>query len=118
MNILIIEREELLALNLCRYFEAIKHIQTQYVTTFEDAAKLLSQQKFDLVISDFCLPDCENEGKLFEIDNLNPGQKLIIISSYQMPKNLSLSSKLNIIGYFEKPFDVKIIANLVKQLNN
>ncbi|UCE04992.1 MAG: hypothetical protein JSW07_15395, partial [bacterium] len=82
----------------------------------EDALKLLSQTPFDLVVSDLSLPDSPDDDWLLELGKINPGQKLIIISSYQIPQKLSLSDKLNIIGYFEKPFDVNKIVNSINQL--
>jgi DNA-binding NtrC family response regulator len=118
MNVLLIENEEFFAENLCDYLKGSANINIQYATKVEKALSLLSKQQFDLVVSEIQLPDSVNDEWLLEIGKLNPKQKLIIMSSHQVPKNLSLSEELNIIGYFEKPFDVKIIANLIKQLTN
>jgi hypothetical protein len=62
------------------------------------------------------LPDSQSDDWLLEIGNINPGQNLVIMSSYPIPAKISSSDKLNIIGYFEKPFDIKIIINLINQL--
>ncbi len=117
MNVLVIDNEEFLAENLCHYLREVTHIDVQYVTRIEDAIQLLSQKSFDLVVSDLRLPDSPNDDWILEIGKMNPGQKIIIMSSYQIPQSLNLSNKINIIGYFEKPFDVKIIGNLINQLN-
>ena len=118
MNVLVIENEEFLAENLCQYLKQATEINIEYATKVNGALKLLSQKQFDLIVSDLWLPDSKNDEWILEIGKINPGQKIIIMSSYQMPKNLSLSDKLNIIGYFEKPFDIKIIGNLINQLTN
>jgi DNA-binding NarL/FixJ family response regulator len=118
MNILLIENEEFFAQNLCDYLRKSARATVQCVSHVHKALDLLAKNKFDLVVSELRLPDTHSEDWLLEIGKINPKQKLIIISSYQMPKNLTLTDKLNIIGYYEKPFDAKIIANLIQQLTN
>lgn len=118
MNVLLIENEKFFAENLCNYLKSSTKINIQHATKIKNALSLLSKKKFDLVVSEIRLPDSANDDWLLEIGKLNPKQKLIIMSSYHLPNNLNLSDKLNIIGYYEKPFDVKIIANLIQQLTN
>lgn len=117
MNILIIDNRQFLAENLNHFLREGIDINVQYTTRGDTALKLLSQKHFDLVISELWLPDSQSDDWLLEIGKLNTNQKLIVISSYPRSINLDLSDKLNIIGYFEKPFDVKIISNLISQLN-
>ena len=116
MNVLVIDNEQFLADNLCQYIKQIKDLRVNYVTCVTEALKLLSHEKFDLVISDLWLPDCKSDDWLLEIGKINPGQNLIIMSSYPIPARLSSSDVVNIIGYFEKPFDMRIIINLINQL--
>jgi DNA-binding NtrC family response regulator len=116
MNILVIENEEFLAENLCQYLKKIENLNIEYVTSAKKALQFLSQQTYDLVISDLWLPDSKSDEWLLEVGRINPGQNLVIISSYPIPKRISTSDQLNIIGYFEKPFDMKIIVNLINHL--
>lgn len=116
MKILVIENEELLAENLCQYLKKIQNLNIEYVTSAQKALRLLSQQRYDLIISDLWLPDSKSDEWLLEVGKINPGQNLIIMSSYPIPPLISSSENLNIIGYFEKPFDMKIIVNLINQL--
>jgi DNA-binding NtrC family response regulator len=118
MNVLVIENEEFLAENLCQYLKQIKDLGVNYVSCVKEALQLLSQKTFDLVVSDLWLPDSKSDEWLLEIGKINPGQNLVIMSSYPIPSKISSSDKLNIIGYFEKPFDMKIIVNLINQLTN
>jgi DNA-binding NtrC family response regulator len=117
MNILIIDNKKFLAENLTHFLREVIDINVQYTTRGNTALKLLSQKHFDLVISELWLPDSQSDDWLLEIGKLNTNQILIVISSYPRPINLDLCDKLNIIGYFETPFDVKIISNLISQLN-
>ncbi|MBC8184985.1 response regulator transcription factor [candidate division KSB1 bacterium] len=118
MKILVIDQDKFLAENLCRYLKQNKQIQIWCISTINEVNAEVSKNKYDLIISELFMPGVEDENWLFEIEEKNPGQKYVIISSYQIPNNFNLSEKLNIIAYYEKPFDVKIIANLIKQLTN
>ena len=118
MNVLVIDSQEFLAENLCQYLKQIKDLSVNYVTCVKEALKLLSQTSFDLVVSDLWLPDSKSDDWLLEIGRIKPGQSVVIMSSYPIPAKISSSDQLNIIGYFEKPFDMKIIINLINQLTN
>ncbi|MDZ7336829.1 MAG: response regulator [candidate division KSB1 bacterium] len=116
MNILVIENEEFLAENLCQYLKQIENLNLEYATSARQALQLLSQQRFDLLISDLWMSDTKSEDWLWQVANINPGQKLIIISSYPVPQQIGSSSGLNIIGYFEKPFDVHELGRTINRL--
>ena len=118
MKILVIDNEEFFAENLCLYLRREGTIQAQYSTTIKMAMQILSQDQFDLILSDLQLPDSANENWLLQIGENNPGQKLVIMSSYPIPKKVAMSDKLNIIGYFEKPFDLKQILNVINENNH
>lgn len=116
MKILVIENEEFLAENLCQYLKKIDNLSIEHVTSAQKAMDLLGQQSYDVVISDLWLPDSQSDTWLLEVGKIRPHQSIIIISSYLIPSLISSSDDLNIIGYFEKPFDVKIVVNLINQL--
>lgn len=116
MNVLVIDNEEFLVENLCQYLKQIKDLSVKYVTCVKDALDLLSQTSFDLVVSDLWLHDTKSDDWLLEIGKIKSGQNIVIMSSYAIPAKISSSDQLNIIGYFEKPFDVKIFVNLINQL--
>lgn len=113
MKVLIIENEEFFAENLCQYLKLHNDIDIQFVTRVSAALQLIKESDFDLIISDLSLPDSSDKDWLLDIGKIKSGQKLVIISSYQIPVNIEQSADLNIIGYFEKPFDVKNIKNLI-----
>lgn len=117
MNILVIENEEFLAENLCRYLKKIENLNIKYATSAQEALQLLSKECYDLIISDLWLSDAEADDWLLRVGEICQGQSLIITSAYPIPEKVRLSNKLNIIAYFEKPFDIKIVANLINHLN-
>lgn len=115
MDILVIENEQFFAENLCQYLEQIENLEIEHVAKVHDALKLLADRSFDLILSDLKLPDAKNDEWLLEIGKIKPAQKVVVMSSYPIPSRISSSDQLDIIGYFEKPFDIKIITNLIKQ---
>lgn len=117
MKILVIDNEEFFAENLCRYLKRYGENQAQYVTTTEMAMQIISQDQFDLILSDLQLPDSASENWVLQIGENNPGQKIVIMSSYPIPEKVAMSDKLNIIRYFEKPFDLQQIIKVINQTN-
>jgi len=117
MNVLVAEDEELLAENVCQFLSRIPEIQIQHVASARQALDLLEQSPFDLLISDLYLPDGFDKLWLLEILNLKVNPPIIVISSYQIPPQLDNNQALNIIAYFEKPFDLQKIYALVARLS-
>jgi DNA-binding NtrC family response regulator len=123
MQILVIDPDAFLAENICAYLGAATGTCAEYVTSVEKGLERLSFNVFDLVISDIVFPNHSNPKWLLKIGKLRHGQKIIIISSYSLPEELTAFSVpdelmknelINIIGYYEKPFDIKILHNCIK----
>jgi DNA-binding NtrC family response regulator len=112
MNVLVIENEQFLAENICQFLQQCGH-EIEHVTRVHDALNLLSYRPFDLVLSDIQLPDAPTDEWLLEIGKLIPSQKVIVMSSHKLPDKIKKSKTLNIVGYFEKPFDINQLATLL-----
>ena len=121
MKILIIDDEEFFIENLAQYLEKSVPAEIHYVTRAPKALQILKHEKFNLIVCDLNLPD-QLEGELvLSINRINPNQRFIIISAkseQEMHECLSDWSKLNIIGYFEKPFNMESIKDVIKGLLN
>jgi len=113
MKVLVIDNEEFLAENLCNYIRKFGAIKIQYVTSVKEALAVITQQKFDLIVSDLKLSNCQNDDWLLEIGSISPAQKLIIISSHPIPERIKSAKTLTILAYFEKPFDVAQLVNVI-----
>jgi two-component SAPR family response regulator len=89
------------------------------VSTAQDALQFLKKDRFDLVICDLNLPD-QSEGELvLSINKINPKQQLIIISAIseqELPEYLIDKKNLNIVAYFEKPFNMETIKDSILDL--
>ncbi len=114
MKILIIDDEEFFIENLAQYLKKKIPAHISCVSRAENALHLLDKDRFDLVVCDLNLPD-QSEGELvLSINKINPHQRFIIISAIseqEMPKCLRENKNLDIVAYFEKPFNIVSIKN-------
>lgn len=114
MKILIIDDEEFFIENLAQYLEKKIPAEVSYLTCAEKALHKLRQEKFDLIICDLNLPD-QSEGEMvLSINKISPQQLFIVISAIsekEMPKCLMDNKNLDIVAYFEKPFNMESIKN-------
>ncbi len=121
MKILIIDDEEFFIENLAQYLKKKISVEISYVSRAGQALQLLKNERFDLVVCDLNLPD-QSEGELvLSINKINPQQRFIIISAIsekEMPKCLMDNKNLNIVTYFEKPFNMESIKDRIKILTN
>ena len=113
MNVLVIENEQFLAENICQFLQQQDGVEIEHIGRVRDALDVLSNRSFDLVLSDIQLPDAPNDDWLLEIGKIHPGQKVIIMSSHKLPDKIKTSQLLNIVGYFEKPFDMNQLTTLI-----
>lgn len=116
MNILIIDDEEFFVENLARYLEKSIPAQINYIAKADDALRILKQKQFELIICDLNLPD-QSEGELImSIHRINPTQKFIVVSAkseQEMPECLKDIRQRNIIRFFEKPFNIESIKDVI-----
>ncbi len=116
MKILIIDDDAFFAENLCEFIKQFHDVDIDQVGKISDAIQRVSQKKYDLIITDVQLIDEREVELLLEIEKIKPGQPIIVTSSYNVTKEPGLAEKINLIGYLEKPFNPKIIVNLINQL--
>ncbi len=115
MYILLIEDEELLANNIKSYFDEFYEFNFNLKKTVKDGLEALKESNYDLVITDLNLNDSQDINWLNKIGEIKPQQKVIVISSYSKSNLKQISSKISLLGYYEKPFD---ICEIHKQLKN
>jgi len=116
MKILIIDDEEFFIENLAQYLKKKIPANISYVSRAEEALLLLEKERFDLVVCDLNLPD-QSEGELvIRINNIIPSQRFIIISAkseQEFPEFLANRKHFNVLGYFEKPFNMETIKDSI-----
>ena len=84
-----------------------------------EAQTLLEKEKFDLIISDVIMPDCDGIELVMAIRRKLPDIKVIVMSGggrVRAGHYLDLASKLGAARVFEKPFDTAALRQAVKEL--
>jgi len=84
-----------------------------------DAQVLLEKQRFDLIITDVIMPDCDGIELVMTIRRKLPEIKVIVMSGggrVRAGHYLDLAGKLGAARVFEKPFDTAALRKAVHEL--
>jgi two-component system response regulator HydG len=116
-NILVIDDEVDICLLLKRFLERKGFIVTT-VHKGSDGLKAVSKTAFDLVISDFRLPDYNGLDLLKEIKALRPAVPFIIITGYSDIRMAVEVIKYGAFDYVTKPLYPEELLNMVNEALN
>lgn len=84
-----------------------------------EGLKMMSEEKFDLVLTDLKMPDMDGIEVLRRIKEDWPEVEVIIITGYQTVDTAVRAIKLGAFDYIEKPFTPDALMNAVaKALDN
>ena len=79
------------------------------------SAHYTAKSDYDLVITDIQMAHKSGEGLIYDIDYINPSQKIIVVSGHISELNLEgLRSSAN-VKVFQKPWDIRNVSDV---LNN
>jgi CheY-like chemotaxis protein len=84
--------------------------------TGEDALKKVSNEEFDLLISDIRLPDINGVTVLRESKIIQPKLDVVIITGYPTLDDANESIKLGAFEFIEKPFTPEFMINVAKKI--
>jgi two-component system response regulator HydG len=113
-NILVIDDEVDICLLLKRFLER-KGFIVETAHKGADGLKAVSKQSFDLVISDFRLPDFNGLELLKEIKALRPAVPVIVITGYSDIRMAVEVIKYGAYDYVTKPLYPEELLNMVKE---
>src|SRR5512147_364683 len=82
----------------------------------EDAIKRISNEEFDLLISDIRLPDTNGITVLRESKNIQPKLDVVIITGYPTLEDAKESVKLGAFEFIEKPFTPEFMLNVAAKV--
>jgi len=85
----------------------------------EDGKQAISEfkkQKPDLVLLDIILPDTEGDKVLAEIKDINPKQKVIMVTAVGHKLMTERCKKLGVSGYVLKPINPDKLEAIVKKV--
>lgn len=82
----------------------------------EDAIKKVSNEEFDLLISDVRLPDTNGITVLRESKKAQPNLDVVIITGYPTLEDAKESVKLGAFEFIEKPFTPEFMINVARKV--
>ncbi len=82
----------------------------------EDAIKMVSNEEFDLLISDVRLPDMNGISVLRETKIVQPKLDVVIITGYPTLEEAKESVRLGAFEFIEKPFTPDFMLNVARKV--
>jgi CheY-like chemotaxis protein len=82
----------------------------------EDAIKKVSNEEFDLLISDVRLPDMNGISVLRETRQVQPKLDVVIITGYPTLEDAKESVRLGAFEFIEKPFTPEFMVNVARKV--
>jgi DNA-binding NtrC family response regulator len=116
-KILVIDDEDIVRTSCSRALVPEGH-EVKAAKNGLDGLKMISEEKFDLVLTDLKMPDMDGIEVLRRIKEGWPEVEVIIITGYQTVDTAVKSIKLGAFDYIEKPFTPDaLIAAVAKALD-
>lgn len=114
-RILIVEDEKLICWSL---ENALTNLDYEVITVFsgEKAIERLYTEKFDFVITDMKLPNINGFEVATAAKTFSPNIRVILISAESNPISEIITQRSAIDCFIEKPFDLKFITSLIKDM--
>jgi len=94
------------------------NIEVYWARDGNQAYEMLQQERFDLVISDVCMPGRDGIELSMEIRKLFPQMKIILMTSHSSAEIMHRTRALSNYRYIEKPFDIAYLRHLVFEALN
>lgn len=81
----------------------------------QSAVKVLTHrsERFDVVLLDYHLPDCDDLRLLATIRRLCPGSQVIMMAAFMTPDEVTRASELGACQVLHKPIELDALAALV-----
>jgi DNA-binding NtrC family response regulator len=111
-KILVVDDEILLCWSLRKKLENLG-FEVSTVTDGEKAVEILKQNKFDAVVTDLRLPGVDGFYVGNTAKNIVPDVKLFMISAFGDDEAKLKSKQNNFLEFFDKPFDLEEVSNLI-----
>jgi CheY-like chemotaxis protein/predicted regulator of Ras-like GTPase activity (Roadblock/LC7/MglB family) len=114
-QILVVDDEESMVFSIEDYLSS--YADCLVATSYEEAISMLEKEKdISLVISDIRMPDKDGFDLLMWLRSDRPQVKVIMITAYGSPSVRSLAKRRGAVMYLEKPLDLELLLQVVKQI--
>lgn len=115
MNILLIDDDEWIR-DAMRIFFETESCKIIALETAEEALKMISQQKYDIVICDYKLPGLNGLTLLKQVRQTQPDALTVMITAYKTDDLVSEAKKTGVHGFIAKPFTSETIEAALSHL--
>lgn len=113
-KVLVADDEELIRLSLFRYLTASGY-SVDTARNGKELISLLEKEKFDIVVTDFEMPELNAIDVLITIREMGIKLPVIVISAYFSEKNIEESLAKGAFKCINKPFHMGDMLNVVKE---
>ena len=113
IRILIVDDEALVCWSLSRALQE-EGYEVSTAQSGEEALDIMTEWKFDLVVTDLRLPQLNGMDLLREIKRRFPKCKVLMISAFGTPRVRDEAMKEGVLQFFDKPFDIKELRESVR----
>jgi len=113
IRILIVDDEALVCWSLSRALQE-EGYEVSTAQSGEEALNIMTEWKFDLVVTDLRLPQLNGMDLLREIKRRFPQCKVLMISAFGTPKVRDEAMREGVLQFFDKPFDIKELRESVR----
>ena len=114
MKILLIDDDEWIRDSMSLFFES-EECNLLALETAEQGLKILKNEKYDIIIVDYRLPDMDGLDFFKRIQKFHPNAFKILITAYGSKELLSKAREMGIHDFIEKPFTSEIIEESLSQ---
>jgi len=114
-RILIVDDDPVIILS-CRRILGMEGFAVSSAEDGESGIKLVSNEAFDMIITDVRLPDVNGMIVLRESRIIQPSAGIMVITGYPTVEDAVEATRLGAFEYIEKPFTPDFMLNAVKQV--
>jgi len=82
------------------------------------ALRIFSQEHFDLVLLDICMPGSSGFEIAREMKQIRPGQKIVMITAIDKNRAITQSNDEGVKGVLPKPFTFEMVKSVVEGVLN
>ena len=115
MTILLIDDDEWIRDSLCIFFES-EGCHLTALETAEEGMEAVTKQAYDILVTDYRLPDMDGLEFLRHIRATQPHIMTILITAYKSEDIVSEAMALGVQDFIEKPFTTQTIEESFMRL--
>jgi CheY-like chemotaxis protein len=114
-RILVVDDEENVALTLQAGLESLADCEVAVATSGEQALRLFRQQPFDLLITDYRMPDIDGLALAARVRELHPEIAIILVTAYGSDALQQDAARGSILYVLDKPVGISEIRQVARQ---